>query len=134
MRKLLEKYRSLILYVLFGGLTTLVNLVCYHLCYNVLSLPNLAATAIAWFFSVVFAFVTNKLWVFDSKSLEAKVLLYELATFFSCRIATGLVDLAIMYVAVDVMAWNELVWKLASNVIVVILNFVASKLIIFKKK
>ena len=92
------------------------------------------STALAWLLAVIFAFATNKKWVFDSQSMEWKVLLYELASFFACRIATGVFDMAVMYVAVDVMAWNEMLWKLLSNVIVIILNYVASKLVIFKKK
>jgi putative flippase GtrA len=95
---------------------------------------NLISTAAAWLVAVVFAFITNKIWVFDSKSTEVKIVLYELGTFFACRIATGIMDMVIMYIAVDVKNWNEMLWKLLSNIIVIILNYIASKLIIFKKK
>ena len=130
--KLIQKYQALIIYGVFGVLTTAVNIAVYYVCYHVLTIPNLASTATAWFFAVIFAFITNKIWVFDSKSFRMKIIIYELITFFSCRILTGLLDMLIMFIAVDVMLWNELLWKIVSNVLVIILNFVASKLIIFK--
>ena len=99
-----------------------------------MGINNVPATALAWLFAVLFAFVTNKLFVFASKSLKVSVILYELATFFACRIATGLVDVAIMWLAVDKMHWNAVLWKFLSNILVIILNYVASKLIIFTKK
>ena len=133
-KNLLIKHKSFIMYAVFGVLTTLINMAAYYVLYNVLSWSNLASTALAWFVAVVFAFVTNKKWVFDSQSMEAKVLLYELFSFFLCRIATGAFDMVVMYVAVDVMHANEMFWKLTANVLVILLNFVASKLIIFKKK
>ena len=133
-KNLLIKHKSFIMYAVFGVLTTLINMAAYYVLYNVLSWSNLASTALAWFVAVVFAFVTNKKWVFDSQSMEAKVLLYELFSFFLCRIATGVFDMVVMYVAVDVMHANEMFWKLTANVLVILLNFVASKLIIFKKK
>lgn len=133
-KNLLIKHKSFIMYAVFGVLTTLINMVSYYVCYNMLSWSNMVSTVVAWFVAVIFAFVTNKIWVFDSKSMEAKVLIYELCSFFICRIATGVVDMVVMYVAVDMMHSNEMFWKLAANVIVILLNFVASKLIIFKKK
>lgn len=130
----IKKYRAFLLYAVFGVFTFVVNIEVYGLCYNVLKMSNVISTIIAWFVAVVLAYATNKVWVFDSKSFAPKVLLYELATFFSCRILTGILDVAIMYVAVDIMAWNGKLFKLISNVLVIILNFIASKLIIFIKK
>ena len=132
--ELWKKYRPVILYVFFGGVTTLVNMGCYALCYEVIGIPNVISTEVAWFFAVVVAYLTNKVWVFDSKSFSRETLLHEILTFFGARIATGLLDLLIMYLAVDVMHWNATIWKMISNVIVIILNYIASKLIIFKKR
>jgi len=131
--ELLRRYRGIILYGVFGLLTTAVNTACYYLCFDVLTLPNLASTAIAWLIAVLFAFITNKMWVFDSKSFARGVFFRELASFFSCRIATGLLDMAIMYVAVDCKGWNEMLWKLLANIIVIVLNYAASKLLVFTK-
>ena len=72
--------------------------------------------------------------MFDSKSFDGKTLKHEIPTFFGARVATGILDVVIMYLAVDVMSWNSTIWKLISNIIVIILNYVASKLFIFKKK
>lgn len=130
----LKEHKSFILYVIFGVLTTVVNMAVYGLCYDILKMSNIVSTVIAWFAAVVLAYATNKVWVFNSKSFALKVILYELATFFSCRILTGILDVAIMYFAVDIMAWNGKLFKLISNVLVIILNFIASKLIIFVKK
>ena len=122
------------MYAIFGGLTTVVNMVSYYLSFNVLKIPNVPSTVIAWVLAVAFAFVTNKLWVFDSPSFDAKTLKHEIPTFFGARLATGVLDVAIMYLAVDLMHWNPTVWKLISNVLVIIINYVASKLVIFRKK
>lgn len=133
-KDLMKKYHEFLMYAIFGVLTTLINLASYYVLYDVLGISNMGSTAIAWLVAVIFAFVTNKKWVFGSDSMEVKVVLHELISFFLCRAATGVFDMAVMYVAVDVMAWNEMIWKLLSNVIVILLNFVASKLVIFKKK
>ena len=131
-KELLIKYKSFIMYMIFGVLTTVINLIAYFLCFNVLHVSNVVSTIIAWIFAVLFAFVTNKLWVFDSKSFDGKTLIHEILTFFAARLATGILDIIIMYIAVDMMAWNSTVWKLISNIIVIILNYLASKFVIFK--
>ena len=133
-KALIVKYQDMILYVFFGALATLVNTAAYYLCYNVLGISNVPSVIIAWILAVVFAFFTNKLWVFKSKSFAPEVLKHEIPTFFGARALTGLMDLGIMWLAVDVLGGNGTVWKLVSNVLVIILNYVASKLVIFKKK
>ncbi|MCD7943922.1 MAG: GtrA family protein [Clostridia bacterium] len=132
--ELIKKYKSVISYLFFGVCTTVINMATYYLCYNVSGIPNVPSTMIAWVVAVVFAYITNKLFVFDSKSFKADVLVREVASFFGCRLLTGILDVIIMYVAVDVMDMNSTLWKLVSNVLVIILNYVASKLVIFKKK
>ena len=132
--ELFKKYKSFIFYAFFGVCTTLVNLFCYRLFYFVLGISNVPSTVIAWLFAVLFAFITNKLWVFESKSFAITTFLPELVKFFICRIATGLLDVLIMWIAVDKMKWNAMAWKLISNVLVIVLNYVASKLVIFVKK
>lgn len=132
--KLMKKYRSLIAYGIFGVLSTIVNIGTYYLCYDVNDMSNVLSNVLAWIAAVLFAFVTNKLWVFESKSLAPKVVFYEFTTFMGCRTATGAMDLAIMYVCVDVMCWPAMVMKMISNILVILLNYIFSKLIIFKKK
>lgn len=132
-KKLFDKYKDIIPYGIFGILTTAINLIFYKLTYDVMQIPNVPSTCIAWFFAVVFAFVTNKLWVFDSKSYKKEVVLKEIVAFFSARILTGVLDVAIMWIAVDKLQYNPDFWKLLSNILVIIINYIASKFIIFKK-
>ena len=133
-KELVLKYRSLLLYAVFGALTTLVNMAAYWLCFDVLGISNVPSVVIAWILAVSFAFITNKLWVFESKSFDARTLRHEIPAFFGARLLTGLLDVLIMYTAVDALKGNAMVWKLVSNIIVIILNYIASKLVIFKKK
>ena len=130
---LLKKYKSVILYIIFGVLTTLVNIAMYYIFYNLLCVANVISTIVAWILAVVFAFVVNKLFVFESVSWRKDIVLKEIRDFFACRILTGLLDVGIMYVAVDLLSWNSLIWKLISNILVTILNYIASKFIIFKR-
>lgn len=151
MLELLKKYKEVILYVVFGGLTTLVNIAVYYIAYDNMNINNVLSTIWAWVLSVLFAYITNKLFVFESKSFSAGILISEMASFFFFRLATGIMDLAIMYLFVDVdlchmakESWKipligmvlsfPMIVKLLSNVIVIILNYIASKLLIFKNK
>ena len=131
---LIRKYKSMIAYLFFGACTTLVDVAVYYLCYRILEFKNIPSVILSWICAVIFAFITNKLFVFESRSFAASVLLREAVSFFGCRLLTGLLDIAVMYVAVDLMDWNATAWKLISNVLVIILNYVASKLIVFQKK
>lgn len=132
-KDLVIKYKSVIMYVVFGVCTTLVNWGAYYLCYSIIGISNVLSTVIAWILAVAFAFITNKLWVFNSKSFVGKTLIYEMWTFTAARLVTGVLDVGIMYLAVDVFNQNATLWKLISNVIVIILNYVLSKLIVFRK-
>ncbi len=130
----MSKYKQFFFYLLFGCLTTAVNVAAYYLCYNILQIENTVSVVIAWILSVAFAYITNKLFVFESSSFEKTTMKHEVLSFVGCRALTGLFDVAIMYVAVDVLSGNSLLWKLFSNVIVIILNYIASKIFIFRKK
>lgn len=133
MIELLKKYKALLLYGIFGVMTTIVNVVSYYVCCSLLKLPNLAGTAIAWLLAVLFAFVTNKVFVFDSPSWEPKLALKEAVSFFGCRIGTGAVEMVLMGVFVDILGVNGMVMKIITNVVVIILNYVLSKVLIFRR-
>ncbi len=132
-KELLKKYKFIILYGIFGVLTTIINIVTYALCYDVFNISNVVSNIIAWVLSVLFAFITNKIWVFESKCFDFKIFIKELWNFIVCRLATGALDLGIMYVGVDLLKGPALILKIASNIIVIILNYVMSKLFVFKK-
>ena len=132
MKQILTKYKGVVSYLFFGVLTTAVNVAVYHLFYSVMQVSNVFATVIAWIAAVAFAFITNKLFVFDSKSWEPSVALRELWTFTACRIGTGVIEVGMMWLFVDVLTFNGTIMKLLTNFIVIVLNYIFSKLIIFK--
>lgn len=127
-----QKHKQLILYLFFGICTTAINTLCYGILYELLRMNNIPSAILAWLVAVVFAFVTNKVYVFESKQTKTSERLSEFVSFFGCRIMTGMLDVMIMAIAVDYMKWNSLIWKLISNIIVTIINYVASKFLIFK--
>ncbi len=147
-KNLIIKYRELIVYVFFGVSTTLVNLVTFYLSNLILGEERyLFSNIIAWIISVIFAYLTNKMWVFESKSWERQVLLKEVPSFFSARVFSFLVEELGLYLLVDVLHFDsfdievlsyningEMIAKIILAVIVVILNYVFSKLLVFKKK
>lgn len=130
--ELYQKHKQIILYLFFGICTTAINTICYGALHELLCVDNIPSTILAWLVAVIFAFITNKIFVFDSKRTRASDQLKEFGSFFSCRIITGILDVVIMAIAVDYLKWNSLIWKLISNIIVTIINYVASKFIIFK--
>ena len=130
---LLKKYEEIISYLFFGGLTTVVNYAVYLPCYNLLGISGAVSNVIAWVAAVAFAYLTNKPFVFKSNDWSAKVILPELAKFVGCRVGSGVLETAIIFVTVDCLHWNGNVIKLVTSVLVVVLNYVASKLLVFRK-
>lgn len=133
LKSLYQKYRQIFWYLFFGVCTMIFNTVCYTVLYEVLGVPNVPSAVVAWLVAVIVAFITNKLVVFESRE-RAKKGLFELVSFFSCRVITGLLDVLIMWLAVDILAGNSVLWKLISNVIVTVLNYVVSKFFVFRKR
>ena len=132
-RHFVEKYKELISYIFWGAASTAVNYGVYFLCTKPLQLDYLVSNAISWVVSVAFAFVVNKRFVFESKSMATKTVLSELWKFVSARIFTGVLETGILFVFVTLMHMNDSVIKIAASVIVIILNYVMSKLLIFNK-
>lgn len=124
-----KKMKMLVLYLIFGAGTTLVNLLLFHLFYYQLEWGTVVSNIISWIGAVLFAFITNKWFVFESKSRNLKLVATELIGFFGARVITGLIDLGLMYVTVDLWHREAMMMKLLVNVIVIILNYVASKFI-----
>ena len=133
-KALLAKYWEVLTYLFFGVLTTIVNYVIYLPVYNVLGLSAALSNAVAWIVAVTFAYVTNKPFVFKSHDWSAKTVIPELTRFVSCRVASGVLETVILLITVDVLHWNGNIWKLITSVLVVILNYVGSKLLVFRKK
>lgn len=133
MKELFLKYKEVIAYLFFGGLTTVVNIVAYFVCTSIFALNYLVANAIAWVVSVAFAYVTNRTWVFESKVKGFSAILREVTAFVGCRVLSGVMDMAIMFVSVDLIGIPDGIAKFITQVVVVVLNYLFSKLIIFRK-
>lgn len=134
LRSLIEKYWDVLSYLFFGVLTTVVNYLIYLPVYNFCGLSAALSNMIAWVGAVIFAFLTNKPFVFRSHDWSAKTVVPELTKFVSCRIASGVLETVILFLAVDCMNWNGNIWKLVTQVLVIIINYVGSKLLVFRKK
>ena len=130
MKNIIQKNREIIMYLVFGVLTTVVNIVVYYIFSNLLHMNYLFSNAMAWFLSVLFAYVTNRKYVFDSKNNQ---IIKEAISFFGSRLATGIMDMVLMWFLVNFNIVNDVVAKVVVNVIVVILNYILSKLVVFKK-
>ena len=133
-RELLEKYWELISYAFWGVMTTLVNYVVYFVCTKAIGIDYLIANVIAWFVAVVFAFWVNKVYVVRSYQKDAKTMVREFGTFVSARILSGILETGMLALFVEAMHFNDSVIKIIASVLVVIINYVLSKLIIFKKQ
>lgn len=130
---LLKKHQDIISYLFFGCVTTLVNYAVYYLLYNFAHFSGAISNGIAWAAAVVAAFVTNKPFVFHSYDWSAKTVWPELLKFVGSRIGSGLLETAIIIITVDWMSLNGNVIKLLTSMIVMVLNYVASKLLVFQK-
>lgn len=120
-------------YLIFGALATVVNIATYSIFYYLFKVNNSLSNVIAWVIAAIFAYFTNKVLVFESKVDTKKQLLKEMVSFFGCRLLTLAVDQIIMIITVDKLGINAFLMKIISNIVVIILNFVFSKLFIFKK-
>ena len=121
--------KELFWYVVFGTLTTIVNIVVYF-ALEFIGVNYIISNIIAWFLSVLFAYVTNRIWVFESKSPD---ILKEMVLFFSGRIFSGVLDTALLYLFVDILTLGNTFSKIAVEIIITILNYLLSKLIVFKE-
>ncbi len=128
----LKARATFIRYCIVGAAATLLETGLYMLLYEKLGIYNVVSTFVAWFLTVLFAFLTNKYFVYRSNSGEKVI--KELLSFFSCRIGTGIFNLVWMYVTVDLLDWTPLVMKLLSALMVGIINYLVGKVMIFKKK
>ena len=133
LKALMARYRDIIVYLVFGVLTTAVNYIVYLPCYNVLGLSGSASNAIAWVGAVAFAYLTNKPFVFRSHDWSPKTVIPELTKFVGCRVGSGVLETAIIFLTVDFLGWDGNIMKLLTSVLVVVLNYIGSKLLVFKK-
>lgn len=134
MKKLFLKYKEAFLYLFWGAVTTLVNYVVYFLCTDLFLLNYLLSNVLAWIVSVIVAFLSNKALVFRSLSWNKATLFREIWKFLSARLFSVVLEMALLYVFVDLLLFNDGIVKIAAGMLVVLLNYVFSKLFIFKSK
>lgn len=129
-----RKYEEGINYLIFGFLAFVLNYVLYFLFSAMLHMHYMAATALSWVLTVVFAYWTNRTFVFKSKNKDVQSLGKEFVSFISARIATEVLELVLMFVMVTLVGINEYVSKFVCQVLVIVANYFLSKLWIFKEK
>lgn len=121
------------IYLFFGGLATVVNIVTYAMAFQLFHLSWPVSNAISWICSVLFAYVTNKVWVFQSKTGNFKELAWEFGKFVFARVVSFGMDMICMYLFIDMLHTGNLIAKIITQVVVVVANYVFSKVFIFKK-
>ncbi len=134
LKEILNKYGNVIPYLFFGVCTTLVNVVSYWICAYPLGFSIMTSTILAWCLAVFFAYVTNRKWVFHGQAHGAKEIGKEMALFFACRLGTGLLDWLCMLIFAEWLGMDDVFVKAAADIAVIILNYLASKFVIFRKK
>jgi len=129
------RYKELFFYAVFGVGATVINIVSYRVLANTFGKKYfLIANIIAWILAFIFAFITNKLFVFESKSWEAQIAMKEFVGFLSARLATGILDTVLMWFFVSIISLDDTLSKIIINILVIIINYIASKFFIFKKE
>lgn len=140
MKEFLKKHKEALLYLFFGGATTAVNIIVYFVATSPLHISPLPANILAWLLSVIFAFVTNKYYVFESKSWKASIAAKEALLFFSSRIASLILDVALLEFLLwiglnqSILGSEGLIAKIIVNIAVILANYILSKKIVFRKK
>jgi putative flippase GtrA len=126
--------RETISYLIFGVLTTLVDAIVFFISNKIFGIEYILATVIAWILAVLFAYFTNKIWVFNSKNMKLELVIKEAFAFFIARLLSLVFTIVWMFFCVEMLEVDEFAAKLLANIFVVIMNYFFSKLIIFKNK
>lgn len=121
-------------YVIFGILTTLINYIVYIIAVKLFNIYYVIGNIIAWVVAVLFAFVTNKFYVFRSKKKNFEIIFNEFYKFTIARILTGLMETGLLWVLVDFLKQSDLIMKIITNIFVIISNFILNKFLVFKKQ
>ena len=131
---LLMKYKQIILYCIFGGLTTVVSIGSFAFCLRVLGFDVLIANVVSWVLAVLFAFFTNRKWVFDGEGTDGRGLWAQMASFFGGRLFTLGVEELILAVFVSWLKLDGVAVKVVAQMVVIVLNYFISKFWVFRKK
>ena len=132
--EIIKKNERILSYLFFGALTTLINMVIYDLLFKNGILNNVPSTIIAWIAATIFAFITNKLFVFKSKRWSRKVIAPEFVKFVACRIGSGVMETVFLFITVDCINGNGTILKLIASGFVMVLNYISGKRVAFKNR
>lgn len=133
MKDFIKKYKEPFLYLFFGGLTFLVSVGTYAFFNVVLSINELVANILSWILSVLFAFFTNRIWVFTASTENLKGFLIQMASFFSGRVITLLIEEGILFLFITQLHFGSVWVKCAAQIVVIFLNYIISKIVVFRK-
>lgn len=128
-----EQKKAVWLYLFFGGVTTVLNIVVYEIFTKLLHIDYMISNIIAWIVAVAVAYITNKLYVFESKGLSKAKLINEITSFVLARVGTLGIDILVMYIGFGILGFNDTIMKILANIIVIVSNYFLSKYIIFRK-
>ncbi len=131
-KNLWRRWKQIFLYLFFGGVTTVVNIVAFFISYEILEINSIVSTVLAWVAAVAVAYITNKIYVFESVTTTFMELIREITAFLSCRVLSLGADVFIMWLFKEVLGYNAVLVKIMANFIVVVMNYIFSKLFIFK--
>ncbi|HBG2041410.1 TPA: GtrA family protein, partial [Clostridioides difficile] len=129
-----KKHLETILYLFFGALTVLINIITYLFFTRIINFTFLLSNSLSWSIAVLFSYITNKFFVFKSEKTEFLFLLKEFVSFLSCRLFSGFIEILLMYLMINLFSLNDILVKIGTNIIVIILNFVFSKVVVFKHR
>lgn len=134
-KKYYLKHKEIVNYLICGGITTVLNFVAYILFTRVMHLEEVVSSTLAWSVAIIAAYVLNKIFVFESKTKGIKAVFKELASFIGCRIISAITcDIGTFALMVKVLKINDIVSKIVTQIMVIIVNYLFSKLLVFRKK
>lgn len=129
-----RKYEEGISYLFWGGVAFVLSMVLFYIFANIMMLDEQIANIFTWIICVIFAYLTNRTFVFKSKTTGAKAVTKEFVDFTAARLATLVLENAVLFVCIDLFLWHNMLAKLLGQFLVIVSNYVLSKLWIFKKK
>ncbi len=129
-----KKYKEVLLYLFFGGLAFIVSIVSFYLLIKNTAMNELVANLLSWIITVTFAYLTNRIWVFDAATDNKRELLNQIWKFYSGRIVTLIIEEVILFVFISWLGMNSIFIKIIAQIVVIVLNYVISKLFVFTKE
>lgn len=130
---LISKYRSIIIYIFWGGVTTVINIGSFEVFVRYCAMNYQVANILAWILTVLSVYFSNKVWVFGSSYTTFRNFIKELTKFFIARLLTLIIDMVILYIGIQLLDGNDLIVKIIDNIFVIVTNYVLSKYLVFKK-